>query len=103
MRKIYRYEVPVDGETHPLIITDWPILTPLRAEAASDDLVEFWLDCDDQLPQAEKRFTVMGTGQEMPDGALLLGTTSRTPSGLVWHLCVIGRSEPRTHEYPVGA
>ncbi len=94
MRKIYRYELPVDGEVHTL---DMPLYYVnqgfRRVEAIRDDLVEFWIQTDraDTLAHGpyERRFTVLGTGQDVPDGAWVHGTTARTQSGHVWHLCEV--------------
>lgn len=83
MRKIYRYEVPVDGDAHIFELDG----NPLHVEARSDTVVEFWAHKYEDGKQGIRRvFQVFGTGHPLPEDARWFGTTSRTPSGLVWHL-----------------
>jgi hypothetical protein len=94
MRKIYRYELPVDGKTHALKMPLFYMKQGFRrVEAVRDDLIEFWIQTDHLENVTEgpyvHLFTALGTGHDVPDGAWILGTTGRTPSGLVWHLCEI--------------
>lgn len=83
-RVIYRYEVPVDWEPHELFL--YPVAVPARVEAAADDLVEFWMEHDSNVPVVPRSFRVFGTSHTIPDSARWMGTTGRTDSGLVWHL-----------------
>jgi hypothetical protein len=80
VRRIYRYEVPVDDRPHT--VQAGP---PLRVEARDVSTVEFWAEDFDGF-EPSRTFQVFGTGHDVPPTARWCGTTSRTPEGLVWHL-----------------
>lgn len=81
--RIYRYEVPVDDRWH--IIRSGP---PLHVACRQLDTVEFWAPShDDTVGSGEERhFRVYGTGHEIPDGVLYVGTAIAPGGSLVWHL-----------------
>jgi len=95
MRHIYRYEVAIDDqETY---IDAPPMGAIYRVEARRHDLVEFWAEVDTDKAEVEQAFTVVGTGHPIHDPNSTwwhVGTTSRTPEGLVWHLL---KGSPNRH------
>lgn len=79
-KKIYRYEVPVDGRVHPIELGG----DILHVAARDPRVVEFWALHGQRQPGI-RRFRVYGTGQPLPIGDLVLcGTAIAGP--LVWHL-----------------
>lgn len=83
---INRYEVPIDGEWHPLVLSGGIVLVGNRVPT----LLEFWALCTgDELYGVTRKFRVFGTGQSFPaDHRLsIVGTTvGQGQYGLVWHL-----------------
>ncbi|MGI5286622.1 DUF7352 domain-containing protein [Nonomuraea polychroma] len=77
--KIYRYEVPVDGQWHEIHACS----TPLHIASRERGIVEFWAWHRPDLPA--RHFRVYGTGQPVLDGEKYRGTAV-APGGLVWHL-----------------
>lgn len=41
---------------------------------------------DDAKPETLRTFVIVGTGHQLPDAAVYVGTAPRTREGLVWHL-----------------
>jgi hypothetical protein len=90
MRRMFRYEVPVDdrehrhvvhGEVRKVATQAW---TPGRMP-----VVEFWAENADPAPDGtllQRTFQVFGTGHPLPENAQWRGTTDRDQAGLVWHL-----------------
>lgn len=79
---IYRYEVPVDDQWHPIDCS-----AVLHVASRDPRTVEFWAH---PLPEGERpiirAYRVYGTGQEIPDRGLMYAGTALAPGGLVWHL-----------------
>jgi hypothetical protein len=79
---MYRHRLYVDGAPHEFTITG----DPVHVEAAGNTYVDFWtLHAPRTFPQ-RRMFQAFGTGQPLPGGARYIGTTGRTPAGLIWHL-----------------
>jgi hypothetical protein len=82
-RKVFRYEVPVDGNAHVFALTG----DPVAVAAVGDNGVEFWAEHDwRKEPGLSRAFRVFGTGQPLPEDVTWAGTCQRSPGGLVWHL-----------------
>lgn len=80
MRRIFRYEVPVNGSIYR------HAAGPIHAVGCRElEVVEFWALAD---PDAPKRsFIVVGTGHPLPDGVVHVHGAAVAPGGqLVWHL-----------------
>lgn len=82
--RIYRYEVPVDDRWHT-----FKCGPPLHVACRHHGFVEFWAhpfedDADEFVD--ELRFRVYGTGHEIPEEALYVGTALTPDGALVWHL-----------------
>lgn len=82
MRRIFRYEVPVDDEWHTLDLSGDVLHVASRNSA---DVVEVWA-YHDSNHNRKRRFRVFGTGQPVPDGATYCGTSLIQNIPLVWHL-----------------
>ena len=80
---MFRYAVPVDDQVHAIELTGRPAYV---ANGRALDEVEFWAEHDDQRLAAEWRFRVFGTGYQLPEKAVYIGTAPRTREGLVRHL-----------------
>lgn len=84
-QRIFRFQVPVDGEWYAFDLNG-PVV---HVAARTEDIVEFWTVYDDVDPVTTDRsqsFKVLATGQLIPTDAKYVGTAV-TPSGrLVWHL-----------------
>ena len=89
MKKIYRYEVPVDDQWHDLEL--FGII--LHVASRSADTVEVWAVREEGGLHTFSTVRVFGTGHPYPDDGEWLGT-ALAPHGLVWHLIEIPRSSP---------
>jgi hypothetical protein len=80
---IYRYEVPVDGQSHEFTLHSDPLAVGCR----DTGVVEFWAWHHDESPGPAYRFIAVGTGHPMPAGRVRYHGTAVAPGGfLVWHL-----------------
>lgn len=80
--RIYRYEVPVDDQTHEVHIEG----DPLHVGCRQTDVVEFWAAAGPLSPGSPRRFTVVGTGHPFDDAYRYWGTAVAPGGQLVWHL-----------------
>ena len=80
-RRMLQYEIPVNDEPHDFLVGE-----PVHIAAVRPSLVEFWAEWDDDVEEQRRTFQVFGTGYPLPHNAVWVGTTERTPEGLVWHL-----------------
>jgi hypothetical protein len=79
---VYRYEVPVDDAVHSLALTG-PVV---KIEVSQNyNVVEVWALAKPGAKKRTHNLRAFGTGQEIPDDARYVGTTTRS-LGLVWHL-----------------
>lgn len=81
MRRVFRYEVPVDDKWHKISLTSAPVHV-----AGDVNMVEFWAESLDNILATDKYFIVVGTGHPVPQGGRYVGTCPRLPNGIVWHL-----------------
>ncbi len=83
MRKIHRFEVPVDDQTHVL---RFPIDSIKHVAARDPYFVEVWAEVNPGRDVQRTVVQVYGTGQPIPDNVEHIGSAI-TPSGtFVWHL-----------------
>jgi hypothetical protein len=85
MRRIFRYEVPVDDQLHTIALNAGPISVGCR----QPDRVEFWAIHDDDAASysGSRIFIVVGTGHPLPAKVRAVHGTAVAPGGdLVWHL-----------------
>lgn len=82
MKTVYRYEVPVDDKPHEIRLHG-PYT--FRVESRDSSTVEFWAEYHPGHAEIPVVFQVYGTGHQIPDDAIIVGTTQRV-NGLVWHL-----------------
>ena len=80
MRKILRYEVPVDGKWHERELTG-PIL---KVAGRNQWVVEFWALAGEWMVTDHHRLRVYGSGAELPEDCYPIGTVVHDE--LVWHL-----------------
>ena len=81
--RIFRFEVPVDDQWHPLDVPD--PLTVTRIGCRRRDVVEFWAVAHGQT--WPRQFLVVGTGQPFDLNRDIVHGTAVAPEGdLVWHL-----------------
>lgn len=89
MKRMFRYEVPVDGQVHEFELTGFP----MHIVAREPDLIEFWAEEYDSNAVRETYYLkVFGTGHPIPESASYLGTTQRI-NGFVWHLYDVDEEE----------
>lgn len=79
--RIFRYEVPVDDDWHPVRCAP-----ALHVACRDPRVVEFWAHPieDEEIPM--RAFRVYGTGQDIPSRGVTYVGTALAPGGLVWHL-----------------
>lgn len=85
MSRILRYEVPVDGEWH--VIKN--VSPALHVACRRIDAVEFWahpLPVERNDEPITRAFRVYGTGHDIDDNALYVGTALTPDNQFVWHL-----------------
>lgn len=84
LRAVWKYEIPVDGQTHGHTIPEGATLVHVACQDGPG-FVQVWALVD-PLRQPETRdFQVYGTGQDVPSDARYVGT-ALAPFGLVWHV-----------------
>jgi hypothetical protein len=75
--RIFRYEVPVDGQWYEYHAS------PLYIATRRPDVVEFW---SIEQPDLRRQLRVVGTGHLIPEDCTYLGTAIAPGGALVWHL-----------------
>lgn len=80
--RIFRFEVPVDDQWHPIKLTGSPISVGCR----DPRVVEFWAIEADPVHSITRQFRVVGTGQPLPEACQFWGTAVAPGGALVWHL-----------------
>jgi hypothetical protein len=79
--RVLRYEIPVDGDWHTIDIPR----TVLHVAARNINTVELWA-LDIGGPSIARTFSVFGTGWEVPEHAVHIGTAVVPDGTLSWHL-----------------
>lgn len=80
--RIFRFEVPVDDQWHPIKLSGHPLAVGCRDAR----VVEFWARETDVATAGVRMFRVVGTGHPMPEKATYWGTATAPGGWLVWHL-----------------
>jgi len=84
MRRIIRWDVPVDDTAH-----EFPISGPIvHVAARSPQAVTFWTIESGHDP-VHHIFQVVGTGHPYPDHWRHIGTALALDGALVWHLMLL--------------
>jgi hypothetical protein len=88
MRRMHRYEINLSA--HDVLafkLTHIPVHFAAKREygTTGDHIVEFWAIHDDELPEFEHTYQVIGTGNPIPEDCRYVGTCDRL-DGLVWHV-----------------
>ncbi len=92
-RKMYRYEIPIDDQSHVIGLTHSPVASSAAPRGSHGWAVEFWCEHTEGAPPSRRTFQVFGTGHPLPEDARWVATCVRE-SGLVWHLYEIGFGQP---------
>lgn len=80
MRVIYKYELTNLGNS----TIEMPIDSMVKDFAAQGERLFLWAEVQTNNPLILRRFKVMATGEDIPDGYGYLKTTH--VDGFVWHL-----------------
>lgn len=87
MTKIYKYELPVDGEWHDLPIN--AAVVHVDAHPFNNEIVLLWAAHDDGTDET-LRVRVFATGEDLPPNTRipqnLIGTAVTTDRSHVWHV-----------------
>jgi hypothetical protein len=89
MKRICRYEVPIDGKAHTIRMTGSHMDLPIAVRNSSRirEFVGFWAEDVIGAPLIDRVFRVYVTGYDIiPDAEHWVGTAPRTSEGLVFHL-----------------
>lgn len=91
MRRVQRYEIPIDSQTHTFELSGSLLRVATRSAPGGGEprAVDMWAESGDGVP-ASRSFQVFATDTPIPDGAQWVGTTASTPNGSVWHLYEVG-------------
>jgi hypothetical protein len=87
-RYIYKYSVLLRGPQQILLDEGAEVLAVGMQYDPQwlEDVVVFWAYCEDGKPNgAPRTFVIVGTGHEVPEGAVHRGTVQQD-DGFVWHL-----------------
>jgi hypothetical protein len=86
-KSMYRYEVPIDDQSHTIHICGEPLYVSAQTQGTTiaKPVMEFWAEHNPGTETAEHTFQVFGTGHPLPDKAYYVGTAPRI-GGLVFHL-----------------
>ena len=90
MKRVLRYEVPIDDKSHSFELNNIPF-SHVAVVLDKEPYLEFWAESDDSFVTVNHSFRVFGTGQEVPDDFWYVATAPRN-QGLVYHLFVEVRS-----------
>lgn len=80
-KAVFRYEVPLDDEWHPL-----PPGKPLHVEVGRKirDRGEIWVETQSGMPEVPTHeYRIFGTGQLVPSEVEFVGTARNDP--FMWH------------------
>lgn len=84
MKKVFRYEVPIDDEWHNFDLKGKILHVDQRARKT---VVEFWAMNDDSAEPIRRSLRVFGTGHVLAEEAeFYYGTAMDNSHGMVWHL-----------------
>jgi len=81
---IWKYEIPVDGETHHFQIPGGDVAECVRCESLTPGVVTIWLMLPVNALAVMTSFIVIGTGQEYPENWNFVGTC--LDRQFVWHV-----------------
>ena len=85
MKRMLRWEVPVDLQPHQVDVAG--TIRTVEARALGDAWrIDMWSEVAGSEYGPARTFQVYGTGWDIPDGAIWIGTAPRTTNGYVWHL-----------------
>ncbi len=95
IKRVYRYEVPIDDGVHML-----PAGRVVHVDTRRLRDVEVWIEDSSEDTSDDRRVRVYGTGHDVPEGAVHLGTalSPLVPNGagtpiergrFVWHLYAV--------------
>lgn len=85
MAKIYKHEIPVNDKWHSIPMSG----DVLHVGSQQTSKVHVWALHDDES-DVMREFMVIGTGQEIPEGARYVGSTTDFGGFFVWHLVTRG-------------
>ena len=86
MRRIFRFELPLDDQPHEVAEGTVVLVAPDRA---GNDAVEAWVEVPDpetwvSTGEPSQRLQVFGTGFEIPENALWRGSCAA--GTFIWHV-----------------
>lgn len=80
MRTVHKFQLYVTETVQTLKI---PVGSIIR-HVGRQDFICLWVEVDSDAAQVERSFRVFGTGQQIPDGFVYVGTAHDDP--FVWHV-----------------
>jgi hypothetical protein len=87
MRKIFKYNVPVDDNVTTLKMPMDADIVHVASQNGDPTSVQFWAYVFPDNEQVERNFVVVGTGHNIPDvNVEYLGAAICYGGQLVWHL-----------------
>lgn len=81
MRTMWKYKLELTDEVQDIQV---PHKAVLRLVAMQRGEVALWFEVLSGLPKYTRTYIVRGTGHEVPDGAVYVGTCFCSP--FVWHV-----------------
>lgn len=82
MTRMFKFKVPVGGGMTPINIQRDARIVHVDVQGRD---VYFWAAIDEDYPLVTRRFTVLGTGLEIPARHKYIGT-AQSRDEFVWHL-----------------
>ena len=86
MKRILKFQVPVDDQAHRLMLPDGAWIVHVDVQGAAIDVVTFWALVETGQPEVPRAFHVYPTGAPVTSDCDYVGTALAAAGGLVWHL-----------------
>jgi len=83
MRTIYKETLELRHETQIKQLPDKAKVVKVNIQNGN---ICFWFDCDSNEPLVHRCFEVRGTGHEVTENSIYVGTCQTTNGFFVWHV-----------------
>ena len=82
MKRIYKYPVPID-DTFDL---ELPLGSEILTVQMQKEIPQMWVVCNPGALKAVRHFYIYGTGMQVQDNLIYIGSFQMLEGNLIWHL-----------------